>query len=92
MSGFDERLTVAVTLPEDADHATLVGRVWLSGDTPGPAIVTVRDGQLWDLTPLCRTMSELCEAADPVAAAEHAPQGNRSATPRVTPNVNGETR
>ena len=29
MSGFDERLTVAVTLPEDADHATLVGRVWL---------------------------------------------------------------
>ena len=69
MSGFDELLTVAATLPEGAERATLVGRVWLPGDTPGPGIVTVRDGQLWDLTPLCRTMSELCEAADPVAIA-----------------------
>ena len=47
MSGFDELLTVAATLPEDAERATLVGRVWLPGDTPGPGIVTVRDGQLW---------------------------------------------
>ena len=69
MSRFDECLGLAATLPKDADRATLVGRVWLPGENGGPAVVAVRNGQLFDLTPLCRTMSELCEADDPAALA-----------------------
>lgn len=60
-------------LPEDAERATLVGRVWLPGPVPGPAVVALRDGALWDLTPLTPTMSDLLEREDAVAVARSAP-------------------
>ena len=53
-------------LPADPGRATLLGRVWVPGTGPTP--VFVRDGQLFDLTPLAPTVSELLELADPVPA------------------------
>lgn len=54
-------------LPVDAEKATLVGRAWIEGPDGGPAIVTLRDGQLLDLTPHVPTMSHLLNHPDPVA-------------------------
>jgi fumarylacetoacetate (FAA) hydrolase family protein len=53
-------------LPE-IGNGVLVGRVWRS-DVGGPAIVTVRDGRLVDITRReCATMRDLLEADDPAA-------------------------
>ncbi len=60
-------LDVAKTLPEDADRATLVGRVWRP-DLGGPAVAAVRQGRLIDVTATWRTVSALCDAPDPAAA------------------------
>ena len=67
--GFDDRSI----LPADAARATLVGRVWLPEPVSGPAVVAVRDGALFDLTPLAPTMSDLLEREDAVALARGAP-------------------
>ena len=72
----DEYLSVAATLPADGYAGTLVGRVWLPGDPAGPAVVAIRDDGVFDLTPLVPTMSELCNAADPVALAR-SPEARR---------------
>jgi fumarylacetoacetate (FAA) hydrolase family protein len=69
-SPMDRYLTPEGCLPADSAAATLVGRVWLPGDPPGPAVVSVRaDGGVYDLTRLAATVSELCEAPDPAALA-----------------------
>ncbi len=47
-------------LPEDGTRALLVGRVW-SDLADGPCVVTVRDGQVYDLTPVSATISGLLE-------------------------------
>jgi len=60
-------------LPEDIEKALLVGRVWRE-DVSGPAIVTLRGGDVVDIT--CRefpTMRDLLESDDPVANARRAP-------------------
>src|SRR6218665_4195216 len=49
MQAWQDALSVAVTLPHDADRALLVGRVWVPGPGGGPPLVTVRDGQLLDI-------------------------------------------
>lgn len=54
-------LAVAEILPVDADLATLIGRVWLPGRPSGPAVVTVRQGQVFDLSAQVATTSELFE-------------------------------
>ena len=54
-------------LPIDAAQALLVGRVWRP-DVDGPSVVTLRDGNLIDITASFPTVSELCEARDPAAA------------------------
>ncbi len=65
----DEYLSVDATLPADGYAGALVGRVWLPGAPAGPAIVSFRPDGVYDLTPLVPTMSELCNAPDPVALA-----------------------
>ncbi len=52
-------LTVADILPEDRDCAVLVGRAWLPGTPGGPAVVTVRDDRVFDITGFAPTCSEL---------------------------------
>ncbi len=59
-------LSARDVLPEDAGQAILVGRVW-SDAAAGPCPVLVRDGRLWDLTPICATVSGLMEI-DGIAA------------------------
>lgn len=65
----DRHLSVAATLPQDGCRGTLIGRVWLPGSPPGPAVVAVREDGVFDLTRLAPTVSLLCEAEDPVALA-----------------------
>jgi fumarylacetoacetate (FAA) hydrolase family protein len=58
------------TLPE---NATLLGRVW-NADVQGPSVVTIRDGQVIDITaksaPLVRDICELDAPADYVQSAD----------------------
>ncbi|WNL41859.1 fumarylacetoacetate hydrolase family protein [Halomonas sp. PAMB 3264] len=51
-------------LPRDADRALLVGRVWQAGENSGPALVTVRRGQVIDITEFGPTMADLLERDD----------------------------
>ncbi|MBY6111145.1 fumarylacetoacetate hydrolase family protein [Halomonas sp. DP1Y21-3] len=57
------RLTARDILPDDADRALLVGRVWRD-DQQGPVLVTVRDGQLIDLSATINVMADLLERDD----------------------------
>ncbi len=52
------------TLPADLDNALLVGRVWLDGSHSGPALVTVNNGQVIDITAFGPTMADLLERDD----------------------------
>ncbi|MCE9683335.1 fumarylacetoacetate hydrolase family protein [Halomonas alkalisoli] len=51
-------------LPHDLDNALLVGRAWLDGPQPGPALVAVRDGRVIDITESGPTMADLLERDD----------------------------
>ncbi|MDE2605584.1 MAG: fumarylacetoacetate hydrolase family protein [Burkholderiales bacterium] len=55
-----------VTLPADAQQATLVGRAWIEGQ--GPLPVKLEGGQLVDLSALAPTCSALLELPDAAAA------------------------
>jgi fumarylacetoacetate (FAA) hydrolase family protein len=59
-------------LPVDAAAATLVGRAWRP-DADGPSVVVIRDGTAFDISAAYPTMRDLCETADPAAAARAAP-------------------
>lgn len=63
-----ELMQAAATLPVDASRALLVGRVWVPGPGGGPTLVTVRDGELVDISVLAPTLAALCARADAVAA------------------------
>lgn len=65
----DQYLTPEGCLPADGTAGVLVGRIWLPGDPPGPAVVIVREDGVYDLTHLVPTVSELCEADEPAALA-----------------------
>jgi fumarylacetoacetate (FAA) hydrolase family protein len=51
-------------LPEDAERALLVGRVWRGGLEGGPAVVTLRNGELIDISRHAPTVSGLFERDD----------------------------
>jgi fumarylacetoacetate (FAA) hydrolase family protein len=59
-----EWLDVGRCLPEDAGDAVLVGRVFVPA-CDGPALVTVRDGRLLDLSSVAPTSSALVEFGHP---------------------------
>jgi fumarylacetoacetate (FAA) hydrolase family protein len=58
-------ITTAATLPKDADRAVLIGRAWQPGEHGGPVVVTVRNGELIDITSTTPTVSQLLESANP---------------------------
>ncbi len=62
-------LTPEAVLPADGTGGTLVGRAWMPGDPPGPSIVAIREGGVFDLSGHAGTMSELLDVDDPVAIA-----------------------
>ena len=90
------RLTARNILPDDADRALLVGRVWRD-DQQGPVLVTVRDGQLIDLSATINVMADLLErddAAELIANAEGESLGsldslleNSCQTPQRAPHL-----
>ncbi|MYM39572.1 fumarylacetoacetate hydrolase family protein [Duganella qianjiadongensis] len=49
-------------LPDDSERALLVGRIWRAG--VGPAVVTVRAGQLVDISAQAATVADLFERDD----------------------------
>ncbi|UPQ84398.1 fumarylacetoacetate hydrolase family protein [Pseudomonas knackmussii] len=55
------QLTAENTLPADGMRGTLVGRVWLPGEAPGPTPVLLREDGVFDLTQLAPTLSGLFE-------------------------------
>ena len=64
-----EYLSPAAALPEDGCAGTLVGRAWLPGEVPGPAVVALREGGVFDLGQIAPTITDLLNADDPVALA-----------------------
>jgi fumarylacetoacetate (FAA) hydrolase family protein len=62
------RDAVLPALPEEAEKAILVGRVWRP-ELDGPSVVAVRDARVFDISASFPTMRDLCETADPPAAA-----------------------
>jgi fumarylacetoacetate (FAA) hydrolase family protein len=64
-------LTPTTVLPRDTEQATLVGRVWRP-DVEGPSVVTLRGEDLFDISAVAATVSELLNAADPVALVQEA--------------------
>jgi fumarylacetoacetate (FAA) hydrolase family protein len=65
------KLTPQATLPSDAATAALLGRVWRP-DLAGPSVVTLRDGDLIDISAAFATSRDLCESADPAGALRQA--------------------
>jgi fumarylacetoacetate (FAA) hydrolase family protein len=55
----NELLTPAGTLPLDADHALLVGRIWLP--EIGPVVVKIDADGVFDLSAIAATMTQLLE-------------------------------
>ncbi|MGM9483191.1 fumarylacetoacetate hydrolase family protein [Roseateles sp. NT4] len=58
-------------LPIDAERALLLGRIWRP-DSGGPALVTVRDGRLVDLSAHAATMAELLDHPELLHLVRHA--------------------
>ena len=56
-------------LPRDGTTGTLVGRAWVPGDPPGPSVVVLRGDGVYDISANVATMSDLCNAVDPLSAA-----------------------
>jgi fumarylacetoacetate (FAA) hydrolase family protein len=66
-----ERLDVARMLPGDAAEAMLVGRAYLPS-VQGPALVAVRDAQVFDLSQVAATCSALLEFEHPARTVRRA--------------------
>jgi fumarylacetoacetate (FAA) hydrolase family protein len=64
---------VAITLSDlntpaqDLTQGTWIGRVWILGATAGPAIVLLKDREVYDISVRVATVSALLELDDPVA-------------------------
>ncbi|MHB1201353.1 MAG: fumarylacetoacetate hydrolase family protein [Polaromonas sp.] len=52
-------------LPTDCFAGTLIGRAWLPGAIPGPAVVVFREDGVYDLSSVAATVSALFERDDP---------------------------
>ncbi|MGB1005930.1 MAG: fumarylacetoacetate hydrolase family protein [Thalassobaculaceae bacterium] len=59
-------LSAAAILPTDHGRAILIGRAWLPGQPGGPSVVTLREGQVIDLSRVAATIADVINAEDPV--------------------------
>lgn len=73
--------SAASVLPEDAERALLIGRVW-DVATGGPRVVAVSAEAVFDLHRVAGTVSELLELPDPAAAIRTALLDPELAEPR----------
>ncbi|MFD6566076.1 fumarylacetoacetate hydrolase family protein [Micromonospora profundi] len=56
----------AEALPDDVDNSVLIGRIW-DPSVDGPSTVTVRGGEVIDISHLFPTVRDVCELPDPAA-------------------------
>ena len=54
-------------LPDDYERATLLGRIWRPGAIPGPAVVLVEKGEVFDITAAQPLVAEILNSEDPTA-------------------------
>ncbi|MEV2238053.1 fumarylacetoacetate hydrolase family protein [Micromonospora sp. NPDC049891] len=59
--------TAVEALPDDAEDSVLIGRIW-DPSVDGPSPVTVRDGEVIDVSHQFPTVRDICELPDPAAA------------------------
>tara|TARA_R110001599_G_scaffold77015_2_gene210273 strand:+ start:17554 stop:18732 length:1179 start_codon:yes stop_codon:yes gene_type:complete len=57
-------LNIAEYLPQDIDNALLVGRVWRDDGIPGPALVVIRAGEVFDISAQVDCMADLLDSED----------------------------
>ena len=55
-------------MPADSGRATLIGRAWRPGEIPGPSVVVIRGGNVYDISHLAPTVSELLNRKDALSA------------------------
>jgi fumarylacetoacetate (FAA) hydrolase family protein len=82
---------VRAALPDDAESATLAGRVWRP-ELAGPSVVAIRDGTVLDVSKTFPTMRDLCETPDPAAALRAAPGDPVDSVDALLSNTPAETR
>jgi len=68
-------LDPGLALPEGFPDATLVGRAWVPGRPPGPAVVLVRGEDVVDVTGAVPTVSEFCNRRDELPGTDAADDG-----------------
>jgi fumarylacetoacetate (FAA) hydrolase family protein len=73
-------------LPDDADRATLVARVF-DPEVGGPCVAAVRGAQIVDLTGVTPTTADLLERGDAVQVVATAPAGRAWPTEEVVANT-----
>ncbi len=64
MRPLDAALKPEVALPQDSEQATLVGRAWLTSEG-GPAVVSIRDGIVYDISSSVPTITDLINSDNP---------------------------
>lgn len=84
-------LTTENTLPKDGDSGTLIGRAWLP-EVNGPAVVLLRDGEVFDISRTSATMSGLLNFANPIAAIDGASGINIGSVGDILANTSPDAR
>ena len=72
-----QNISLADTLPDQCRTGRWVGRAWLPAHAnphgiAGPAVITVRDGHVVELSSAFRTMADLVRSASPIEALDNA--------------------
>ena len=62
-----------LNIPAHLAEGTWISRVWVPGATAGPAVVLLKDGQVYDISARVATVSALLELDDPVAYLRNLP-------------------
>ncbi len=75
-----------VCLPADWRGASLVGRAWIPGATPGPALVAIRADGVYDISSIAPTSTDFCNLPDPVASLRATPGVRVGAVEEVLAN------
>ncbi|MBN3760684.1 fumarylacetoacetate hydrolase family protein [Burkholderia sp. Ac-20365] len=60
-------------LPADGERAVLVGRVWRPAPHDGPAVIAIRQSEVFDITSTVRTTADLFDSNDALYIARSAP-------------------
>lgn len=83
--------SVRAALPDDANQASLAGRVWRP-ELGGPSVVTIRNGSVVDISATFPTVRDLCETPDPSAELQAAQGETFSTVDDLLANTLSDTR